>query len=103
MFSNDENSKDSELQYIIRQLEIIDNKLGEIKVDMKQLKDQINHIDDKLNFVNSSCKNMDDHIGFVENVYDIVKSPFQKVLTYYYKDSDPQKLSQVKLICNIKK
>lgn len=103
IFSNNQNDNNSQLNVIIQQLQIIDSKLDELRVEMKTLKDQVEHIDHKLNVVNSSCKNMDEHIGFVENIYDIVKSPFQKVLTYYYKDSDSQKLSDVKRICNIKK
>mgnify|MGYP001022505183 CR=1 FL=1 len=102
MFSNNQTHKE-DTYIIIQQLQIINNKLDELRVEMKTLKDQVEHIDHKLNVVNSSCKNMDEHIGFVENIYDIVKSPFQKVLTYYYKDSDSQKLSDVKRICNIKK
>lgn len=98
MFSNnqnDKNSNNSQLNVIIQQLQIIDNKINELKVEMKTLKDHIDHIDTKLNIVNSSCKNMDQHIGFVENIYDIVKSPFQKVLTYYYTDADSKKLTDV--------
>ena len=45
---------------------------------------------------------MDEHIGFVENIYDIVKSPFQKVLTYYT-DTNSKKLEDVKRICDLKK
>jgi archaellum component FlaC len=94
MFSNNQTREDT---YIIQQLQIIDNKLDELKVEMKTLKDQVEHIDHKLNVVNSSCKNMDEHIGFVENIYDIVKSPFQKILTYYTDTKD------VKRICDLKK
>jgi archaellum component FlaC len=89
MFSNNQNDNNSQLNAIIQQLQIIDNKLNE-------LKDHIGYIDTKLNIVNSSCKNMDQHIGFVENIYDIVKSPFQKILTYYYTDADSIKLTDVK-------
>lgn len=95
---NDKNSNNSELNVIIQQLQIIDNKLNELKVEMKTLKDHIGYIDTKLNIVHSSCKNMDEHIGFVENIYDIVKSPFQKVLTYYYTDADSTKLTDIKRI-----
>jgi len=89
MFSNKQNDNNSQLNAIIQQLQITDNKLNELKV-------HIDHIDTKLNIVNSSCKNMDQHIGFVENIYDIVKSPFQKILTYYYTDADSIKLTDVK-------
>ena len=88
MFSNNQNDNNSQLNAIIQQLQITDNKLNELKV-------HIDHIDTKLNIVNSSCKNMDQHIGFVENIYDIVKYPFQKVLTYYT-DTDSKKLTDVK-------
>jgi|LakMenEpi03Aug12_release.lakeMendotaPanAssembly.Ray.scaffolds.fasta_scaffold12435_2 hypothetical protein len=103
IFSNNQNDNNSQLNVIIQQLQIINNKLDELKVEMKTLKDQVEHTDHKLNIVNSSCKNMDEHIGFVENIYDIVKSPFQKVLTYYYTDTDSKKLEDVKRICDIKK
>jgi len=114
MFSN--NNSDNINQKILEQLYIINNKLDTLNLEttgltqklntlenqIKNSQDKIKNIDDKLDIVNSSCKNMDDHIGFVENVYDLVKSPFQKVLTYYYKDSNPDQLSQVKRVCNQK-
>jgi chromosome segregation ATPase len=89
-------------QTIKDQLLLINNKLDTLTIDINILKEQLNNLDVKINAVNSSCKNMDEHIGFVENVYDVVKSPFQKVLNYYYKDSDSKQLSEVKRICNNK-
>lgn len=31
-----------------------------------------------------SCKKMDEHINFIDNVYDNVRKPFSRVLSYYH-------------------
>lgn len=83
------NKLSDKTDYIIQQLSIVNDKLDRLHIEMETL-------NEKLNSVNSSCKNMDEHIGFVENVYDVVKSPFQKVLTYYYGSSEQKLLSDIK-------
>jgi hypothetical protein len=72
-------------------LEDIKNDLRDIKYTLANINNELTNIKQELqlhtvqlNDISKNSDKMDNHISFVENIYDIVKSPFEKTLSYYY-------------------
>lgn len=63
--------------------ELLDN-LNNINTKIDNIQQKMSVLEDKINIISNDTKNMNTHINFVENIYNVVKTPFQNVLDYYY-------------------
>jgi septation ring formation regulator EzrA len=72
------------LQQIQTQLHEIQTHLGQTQIQLTELKENVIELKTQLNIISKNTDKMEDHISFVEDVYNVVKNPFQKVLSYYY-------------------
>ena len=62
----------------------LDNKkYDEILEMLRNIESRLNNIEDILYNTQKSARKMDEHIDFIDNVYDNVRKPFSKILTYY--------------------
>jgi hypothetical protein len=50
---------------------------------LKRIEERLDNIERVLELNQKSAKKMDEHIEFVDTVYDTVRKPFSKILTYY--------------------
>ena len=53
---------------------------------LESIEKRLDRIEMILESNNKSCKKMDEHINFVDNVYNSVRKPFSRVLSYYHGD-----------------
>ena len=56
---------------------------SEILITLKRIEERLDNIERILELNQKSAKKMDEHIEFVDTVYDTVRKPFSKILTYY--------------------
>ena len=56
---------------------------SEILNTLKRIEERLDKIEYTLDLNQKSAKKMDNHIEFVDNVYDSVRKPFSKILSYY--------------------
>jgi len=50
---------------------------------LKRIEERLDNIENILNNTQKSAQKMEDHIDFVDTIYDNIKKPFSKILTYY--------------------
>ena len=50
---------------------------------LKRIEERLDNIEKVLEMNQESAKKMDEHIEFVDSVYDSVRKPFCKILSYY--------------------
>ena len=50
---------------------------------LRRIESRLDKIEYILNGTQKSAQKMEDHIDFVDTVYDNIKKPFFKILTYY--------------------
>lgn len=50
---------------------------------LKKIEERLDKIEQVLEMNQKSAKKMDEHIEFVDSVYDSVRKPFCKILSYY--------------------
>ena len=58
----------------------MDNEIINI---LKRIEERLDKIENILEMNQKSAKKMDEHIEFVDTVYDTVRNPFCKILSYY--------------------
>ncbi len=58
----------------------MDNEIINI---LKKIEERLDNIEYVLQMNQKSAKKMDEHIEFVDSVYDSVRKPFCKILSYY--------------------
>lgn len=75
------------LNNIQKMFEETTSQLNNIQKELTDIKSQLDNIQTQLKNVSTDTNKMNDHISFVENVYEVVKSPFEKALNYYYGNS----------------
>ena len=71
----------------------LEKKIDRIYIILEKIEARIQQIESTLNI---STAKMDNHIDFVENVYDVVRNPFSKLLSYYYGNSSKIQLIELK-------
>ena len=54
---------------------------------LKRIEERLDKIEKVLEMNQKSAKKMDQHIEFVDSVYDTIKTPFGKILSYYNGDN----------------
>lgn len=50
---------------------------------LKRIEERLDNIENILSETQKSAQKMENHIDFVDTVYDNIKKPFYKILTYY--------------------
>jgi hypothetical protein len=50
---------------------------------LKRIEERLDNIENILAKTQNSAQKMEDHINFVDEIYDNIKKPFCKILTYY--------------------
>jgi hypothetical protein len=50
---------------------------------LRSINSRLDSIEDILYNTQKSTRKMDNHIDFIDNVYDNVRKPFSKILTFY--------------------
>ncbi len=65
-------------------LELILEKLNKIEKDIENVNTKISQLENDISNMKQSTDKMDSHVDFIDSVYDIIKTPFKDLLTYYY-------------------
>lgn len=55
------------------------NRMEELLLNLEQ---RVTNVEKELKEIKTSAQNMDNHIGFVEHIYDNIKYPFAKALSW---------------------